>query len=116
MNVSKKTRSKKAAKGASRAPAKRRRHLPAVAPIEPPIAHGAPVQHFSIGPLAQVVKGMVERIGEMASALGAYEALLAVLILTGIVALLYANTMTLWPIFSLIVLGAVLPLVARFIK
>jgi hypothetical protein len=38
------------------------------------------------------------------------------LILTGIVALQYANAMTLWPIFSLIVLGAVLPLVARFIK
>lgn len=52
----------------------------------------------------------------MASALGAYAALLAVLILTSIVALQCANAITLRPIFSLIALGAVLPLVARLIK
>ncbi|WP_407121400.1 hypothetical protein [Bradyrhizobium sp. STM 3561] len=66
--------------------------------------------------MAQLVKGILERISEMASALGAYEALLAVLILTGIVALQCANAITLRPIFSLIALGAVLPLVARLIK
>jgi len=63
-----------------------------------------------------MVRGMVERIGEVAKALGAYEALLAVLIIIGIVAVQYANAMTLWPIFSLVVLGAVLPLIARLIK
>jgi hypothetical protein len=116
MNISEKTRSTKATKGTSRTPAKRRRQLRAPAPIEPCIAHDAPVQNHSIGSVGQLVRSLVERIGEMASALGAYEALLAVLVLTGIFALQFANAMTLWPIFSLTVLGVVLPLVARLIR
>jgi hypothetical protein len=66
--------------------------------------------------MAQTIKGLVERIGEIAGALGSYEALLAVLVLSGIVALLLASDLKLWLIFSLIVIGMVLPLVAKVIR
>jgi hypothetical protein len=114
MNDSAKVRSPHANKDGRRT--KRRQPSTAGIPSKRSAANAAPALSLSPGLMAQTIKGLVDRIGEIAGALGSYEALLAVLVLSGVVALLLATDLKLWLIFSLIVIGMVLPLVAKVIR
>jgi hypothetical protein len=61
-----------------------------------------------------MVRGIIERIGDMASAIGPYEAFVTIMTITGVVGLHYAPDP--WPVVSLVGLGMMAPLVAKFVR
>jgi hypothetical protein len=73
-------------------------------PPKPPAMH--------IGPVASMVRSIIERIGDMARAIGPYEAFVTVMTITGMVGLHYATDP--WPIVSLVGFGLTAPLIAQF--
>jgi hypothetical protein len=78
-------------------------------PRKPPKPPATP-----IGPVAAMVRGIIERIGDMARAIGPYEAFVTVMTITGMVGLHYATDP--WPIVSLVGFGVTAPLIARFTR
>jgi hypothetical protein len=80
----------------------------------PPTVRRPKPPALPIGPVVAAVGGVIERIGDMARALGSYEAFVTVMTVTGMVGLHYATDP--WPTVSLVGFGVTASLVARFVE
>jgi hypothetical protein len=61
-----------------------------------------------------MVRNVIDRIGDIARAIGPYEAFLALMTITGIVGLHYAADP--WPTVSLVVFGVTASLIAQYVR
>ena len=64
---------------------------------------GAKTPTYPLGPVAAMVRSVIDRIGEIARAIGPYEAFITLMTIAGMIGLYYAKDP--WPIVSLIVFG-----------
>jgi hypothetical protein len=95
--------------------------VPAPAPTKPkpeskPEKKAVQQPQQYIGPFAAIARSVIERIGDMAKAIGPYETLVAVLTMTGLVSLIFARDPLIWPICLLVGLGLSAPLVSRLLR
>ncbi|MEA2877477.1 MAG: hypothetical protein QOF14_2673 [Hyphomicrobiales bacterium] len=69
-----------------------------------------------LGPIAGLVRVVLERICDLSAALGDYEAYVALMVVVGVVALHFAQPNTIMPVCTLILVGIVAPLIAWWMR
>jgi hypothetical protein len=79
-------------------------------PVRRPPKHPA----VPLGPVAAMVRAGIDRISDIARAIGPYEAFVTVMTITGMVGLRYTTDP--WPVVSLVGFGLTAPLIAKFVR
>jgi len=96
--------------------------LPVPAPKpHPPSTPVTPVpnqqkQDASLGPWAQIITSAIERIQQIARAIGRYETYVLALVILGIYSVCHANTGAEWAISAIIAAGMAAPLVGLWVR
>jgi hypothetical protein len=96
--------------------------VPVPKPAHPPVTPVTPIpkswqkQETHLGPWAQIITSAIERLQQIARAIGRYETFVLALVILGTYSVGHANTGSEWAISAIIAAGMAAPLVALWVR